>query len=82
MIEKTIIMRKKEFDKVIEELSLEVIKIEDFDDHTQFRAVYPNVNEYYQKLTLYAEDKAKMENEEMIMFGYKNAYENFESIYK
>jgi hypothetical protein len=31
---------------------------------------------------MFAEDKFKMENEEMIMFGYKNAYENFESTFK
>jgi tetraacyldisaccharide-1-P 4'-kinase len=82
VIEKTIIMRKKEFDTSIEELRVEIMKIEEFDDHTQYRMISPLIDEYHTKLTMFGEDKVKMENEETIMFGYKNAYENFETLYK
>jgi hypothetical protein len=44
--------------------------------------ISPLIDEYHTKLTMFGEDKVKMENEETIMFGYKNAYENFETLYK
>lgn len=33
-------------------------------------------------MVLYGDDKSKMENEEMIMFGYKTSYEHYDNLNK
>lgn len=42
--------------------------------------MYPIIQEYYEKVVLFGQDKDKMEIEDQIMFGYKNSYEIFEKM--
>ena len=53
MIERKIIKRKQEFDKIIAKLSEEIYKIEEYNDMSLFRNVVPTIMEYYEKVVLF-----------------------------
>jgi len=57
VIERKIIKRKQEFDKIIAKLSEEIYKIEEYNDMSLFRNVVPTIMEYYEKVVLFGQDK-------------------------
>ena len=80
VIERKIIKRKQEFDKIIAKLSEDIYKVVEYNDMSLFRTVYPVIMEFYEKVVLFGQDKDRMQIEDQIMFGYKNSYENYEKI--
>jgi dynein heavy chain len=63
-------------------LSGELEELEDLSDMNQYREVIVQINDLNERMTQYHDDKNKMENEDMMMLGFKSNYENFDEVEK